>query len=491
MKKRINVYFSDIFEVSKDTIENYGAFNISLINDVPLFIDPFLLFGSDKAEYQALHDSVIKYLRFLRDYVAANPNISPGLLKTLFCFHEIKQNWLGFSQSGNSGSGLGQDFADALRENLVSIFTNFGAEGITQASHLEKLCIIKSGVGKDCISDFTTNLIMPFLLEYTQTFAQNHIDAKHLKRVSVPHVYFDYRLTRWMPRIYTLPYFDGDYVILTPKDILTKENTWINRNDMLDDFSDIADALPNDSLRAEVNKYFNDSLVGDYSKKDEKKVIDRIYQLYPELVDFYIRHKEDNKAEAREKSSNLVLETESFFNQAISELITLLEELGFYSLHKDTYQEAMERVLFLKDVIENKDGYRIFYENGRPITKETDLHILYRLTWYATVSDVNREVNNGRGPVDFKVSRGRKDSSLVEFKLASNSQLKRNLENQVAIYEAANNTKKSIKVIFYFSDSEYIKVSQIIRDLGFTEEQKKSIILIDASRENKISASKA
>ena len=49
MKKRINVYFSDIFEVSKDTIENYGAFNISLINDVPLFIDPFLLFGSDKA----------------------------------------------------------------------------------------------------------------------------------------------------------------------------------------------------------------------------------------------------------------------------------------------------------------------------------------------------------------------------------------------------------------------------------------------------------
>lgn len=96
-----------------------------------------------------------------------------------------------------------------------------------------------------------------------------------------------------------------------------------------------------------------------------------------------------------------------------------------------------------------------------------------------------------QGPVDFKVSRGRKDSSLVEFKLASNSQLKRNLENQVAIYEAANNTKKSIKVIFYFSDSEYIKVSQIIRDLGFTEEQKKSIILIDASRENKISASKA
>jgi hypothetical protein len=31
---------------------------------------------------------------------------------------------------------------------------------------------------------------------------------------------------------------------------------------------------------------------------------------------------------------------------------------------------------------------------------------------------VNREVNNGRGPVDFKVSEGAADTSLVHFKLA-------------------------------------------------------------------------
>lgn len=491
MDKRINVYFSDIFEVSPDAIENYGAFNISLINDVPLFIDPFLLFGSEKAEYQTLHDGIIKYLSFLRDYVAKNPNVPSGLLKTLFCFSEIKQNWLGFSQSGNSGSGLGKDFADALKENLVSIFTDFGSEGVTQSSHLEKLCIVKNGVGKDCISDFTTNLILPFLLDYTQTFVQNHVKAKYLKRVSVSHVDFNYQLARWMPRVYTLPYFDNDYVILTPKDILTKENTWINRSDMLNDFAEIADALPNDSLRAEINTYFHGRLIGDYTKKDENKVISQIYQKYPELIDFYIKHKEDNKAEARKKSSNLVLETESFFNQAIAEFIALLDNLGFYNLRKDTYQEAMERVLFLKDVIENKDGYRIFYENGKPISKETDLHILYRLTWYATISDVNREVNNGRGPVDFKISRGAKDSTLVEFKLASNSQLKRNLEKQVEIYELANNTKKSIKVILYFSDSEYLRTSQIIRELSVDPEKKKNIILIDASRETKISASKA
>ena len=53
----------------------------------------------------------------------------------------------------------------------------------------------------------------------------------------------------------------------------------------------------------------------------------------------------------------------------------------------------------------------------------------------ATEYDVNREVNNGRGPVDFKVSKGSKDTTLVEFKLASNTKLKKNLENQVEIYK--------------------------------------------------------
>ena len=48
----MKVYFSDIFNVNTSAIEEYGAFNISLINDLPLFIDPFLLFNSKKQEYQ-------------------------------------------------------------------------------------------------------------------------------------------------------------------------------------------------------------------------------------------------------------------------------------------------------------------------------------------------------------------------------------------------------------------------------------------------------
>jgi len=43
-------------------LDRHGAFDISMVSDLPLFIDPFLLFGSDKAEYQALHGEILKYL---------------------------------------------------------------------------------------------------------------------------------------------------------------------------------------------------------------------------------------------------------------------------------------------------------------------------------------------------------------------------------------------------------------------------------------------
>jgi hypothetical protein len=53
---------------------------------------------------------------------------------------------LGFTRSGNRGVGLGAKSAGSLHANLHSIFGNFGSEKITKASHVEKLCLIDSGV---------------------------------------------------------------------------------------------------------------------------------------------------------------------------------------------------------------------------------------------------------------------------------------------------------------------------------------------------------
>ena len=171
METDLRIFFSDIFNVDPADIEAYGAVNISLLNDLPLFIDPFLLFNSENERYQELHADIIEYVRFLRDKSAAGA-IDPGLLEAWFTFREVKQNWLGFSMRGNNGSGLGNDFAQSLNNNLHSVFKSFGEEQITEGSHLEKLTLISGGVGKDNISDFTTTLIKEYLLEYTQISLQ-------------------------------------------------------------------------------------------------------------------------------------------------------------------------------------------------------------------------------------------------------------------------------------------------------------------------------
>jgi hypothetical protein len=141
-------------------------------------------------------------------------------------------------------------------------------------------------------------------------------------------------------------------------------------------------------------------------------------------------------------------------------------------------------------VIENKGGHRIFYIGGRPIEREEDLQILFRLTWFATPSDVSREVNDGRGPADYKVSRGAADKTLVEFKLAKNSHLERNLAKQTDVYEAASDaTRPSLKAILYFSEGQLGRVRTILDRLKLTDSP--HVILIDARSDNKPAGSRA
>lgn len=487
-----DIYFSDFFKVSPDALEEFGALDISLIGDLPVFVDPFLLFNSENPKYQELHAEIIRYMRFLKD-VTLSGTLSSSLVGAWFAFPEVRQNWFGFSLSGNRGHGLGKDFARVLHRNFNSVFRNFGEELVSKGSHLEKLCLVRDGVGRDTISDFTTNLIKHFLSEYTQEFALSFLSVKQRRKIAVPKVKFNYQTQSWMPQVFELPFFRNDYILLTPKDILTKDDAWINRPELINRFQDIANALPDPVLRAQVNAYLIRVLpkAPDPKKEEVSLAIAQVIDMFPQVLDYYIRDKEEHGDQAVSISKTRVREVETWFIEHVREFVRdHLEPSGFYRVSGDTYDEARQRLMFLKDVIENKGGHRIFYLNGRPIEREADLHILYRLTWFATDTDVSREVNDGRGPADFKVSRGARDKALVEFKLAKNSQLERNLSNQSEVYEKASGaTHPSLKAILYFSDEQLQRTADILRRLRL--QNSPHIILIDARAENKPSGSKA
>src|SRR6267142_646370 len=78
---------------SRPTFGGPTRINVSIINDLPLFIDPFLLFNSPKPDYQQLHPDILKYMMFLRDKIISG-SVNDDLVKAWFMFPEVKQNWL-------------------------------------------------------------------------------------------------------------------------------------------------------------------------------------------------------------------------------------------------------------------------------------------------------------------------------------------------------------------------------------------------------------
>lgn len=486
----INIYFSQVFDIDESILSDYGAVNISLINDLPLFIDPFLLFNSSKPEYQRIHREIIKYFLYIKKISLTNPTVSSGLIDALLMFSEVKQTWLGFSLSGNSGRGMGRQFANSLFKGMRTIFRNFGEETITESSHLEKLCLVGAQIGRDKISDFTTNFAKGYLLYYTQSFANKHLKREQCKTVPVPKVYFNYQTRTWVTKSYYLPWFNGDFVLLTPKEILTKDDTFINREDMMNRFDDVVSSISDEGIRFQLNTYLIEILGrrrNPPTKEEKAKAVSLLAERFPDFIDYYIRFKENRGDEAVSISKKSVNEVQALFIEQVKVFANRLNsETGFYSIPLDIFDEALKRVMYLKKAIEDQDGYRFFYVDGKPIKRESDLQLLFRLLWYGSSLDVNREVNNGRGSVDYKVSFGAENSILVEFKLASNTKLKQNLENQVEIYKKANKAQRAIKVIMFFSDKEKEKLNRILNELKLFDSDE--VVTIDAS-DNKVSAS--
>lgn len=152
-----------------------------------------------------------------------------------------------------------------------------------------------------------------------------------------------------------------------------------------------------------------------------------------------------------------------------------------------SFDEAYRRVCCFKNWIENQNGNKILHSIKK--LKEEDLQILFKgmCTLEGSSYRFDREVNNGRGPVDFLISKGSSDSTLVEFKLASNSNLERNLQYQIDVYKKASETEKVIVVIFCIKIDELNKIEKL-RTKSYMKDDK-NIMVIDC-RNNKPSASR-
>lgn len=249
------MFFTEKFQVDSDILKKYGAVDISLVCDVPLFIDPMLIFNSEKDIYRELHNSIIRYFHFL--YTKATQELTSKEIDAWFNFSEVPNNWLGYSLFGNKGLALGKKYANFLYENIAFAINT---HDISKSAHIEKVMLLYEGSGKDKISDLTVNLIKGFLCEYTEEFSLKYIKREFLDTFPVDKVYFNYETESFISKEFVLPYIyneDGkkEYILLTPYDILREDEPAINKKDFLDSYDRIRNTIENDTLRAYMNNY--------------------------------------------------------------------------------------------------------------------------------------------------------------------------------------------------------------------------------------------
>lgn len=277
--------------------------------DLPLSIDPFLLYKSRDEELQDLHT---KLLSIFKEGIRCFQNGKQAELDRLIDFPEVDEIGLGYSARQIKGRGLGWLLNSLLTETLIAS-PELQDRGLR---HVEELQLVSISVGPDRVSDIASNALKAFLIDYTQ---QQSVlwDIQLVSGLPMKHI-FDFDDWEWIDRYVDLPQnpISGLPIILVPRRIV-RQLPWINYSDYLR--TDFRHFLPPKSSAGSRGKPTK-------QRRPTKHEVTSITRTTIKLLDEYIARKE-REAEKAEPTLSLlpvVSETElALGNRFIADLQNL------------------------------------------------------------------------------------------------------------------------------------------------------------------------
>jgi hypothetical protein len=242
--------------------------------DLPLGIDPFLLFKSRDEEYRQLHEILIG---MFNTGIQAVRRGDLGTARRVFDFPEVSAIGLGYTKGGKRGSGVGTHLSELILETLS------GSPSLLERGvrHIEEMQLLSAGIGADRVSDIAANVLKRFLIEYTQR--QCTIWRLPLTpSVPIKHIY-DSSSQEWEDSYEDLPLspVDGRPILLVPRR-LVRVLPWIN----YDDF-----------LRTEFRAYLDARRSA--RRNHEKREVVTVTREDIKLVENYVRSREQQAANAQ------------------------------------------------------------------------------------------------------------------------------------------------------------------------------------------------
>jgi len=216
--------------------------------DLPLCIDPFLLYKSRRSDLRGAHDLLLGL--FHAAFSAFREN-DEGRVASLIDFPEVSEVRFGYARGGIEGRGIG----DVLSRLLVETLRQSPALVERGLRHVEELQLFGVGIAEDRISDLAANAIKRFLVEYTQSQCQLW-RIPMVEGVPVEHIW-DASRGEWVDSYVRLPFDPRTRraILLVPRWIV-RRLPWINYDDFerTDLRAFLRSRLPGDSSRLRLTK---------------------------------------------------------------------------------------------------------------------------------------------------------------------------------------------------------------------------------------------
>lgn len=472
--------FSNTFGVIPGSGDDW--FDPMLAKDTTLFIDPFQIFVDKDPRWAGAHGRLMEFFDLVMKLVARGRHdrrSSPwGKAQSLLRFPEPAEFCLGYGGAtvlgAGTGPGLGSAMLDAADDSIRL--------GLEKFEHFEELAILGALVGPDRISDMVCNVLKAEFITYTQAVARRR--RIPMEEVPVRNASWDPRFMKWCDSTAQLPvnrFAHGRRlgVILTPKRFLRELPS-------LEPMGFWAWAWTTEG--AELRNDFN----WEIAQNVDAREVARLARQKNRLLRRYV--------------SELEAHPPRPYNLDTDEAFLVVPEEGgreiAEALGRKEITSEEEFGTFIETIVENfkhcveSRSWRLLWAGQKPRREShvQDLfHVSAVLGCQLSDVDISPETDAGRGPVDFKFSRGWQRRVLVEVKLAKSSSFWRNLETQPVTYAKAEGVDLAYFVVIQFNERDkrpglVEKAQRLAGAVGQAHNVEVKVVWVDATP--KVSASK-
>ena len=455
----VSEYFG-LNEKQFDEFNDMGVFDSLIDKDSNFFINVIRLKQATIPEFKTAYTNLNKFFSDIATLLEAadEPNMRDVMYRNARkkCkFNEVNGINLGFASS-SYGAGWGDVLTDQFLQDAFQIVK----KGSKQPELFHLVSLFEENVAGDRVSDMIATIIEPDIRKFTLRV----MDELGVTREMCPKL-------RFRPDGLVQNPYKSAPILLLPIEIL-------HELPIARDWFDIERvALENGTIRQEISQEIGAEWTKWASSEQKKYLLNHVF-MDPEVCDRVLTgyKKEElnilNLKENPEYMAQLLL-------KMLQKTINFKTERTFPS----SYEATLYVIEIFKDWVENNRGWAEI-QNVPTKTREKAVQRFMHLGAknYVEVNDldISCEPDEGRGPVDIKLSRG-KDKTVAEIKLSSNNQYLHGYQAQIQEYGAAERTRNLIYVFVDIGNPGRLKTIRAIHNKNIVQGIKcPELVIIDA-----------